>query len=75
MLGAAKLFDGVADPPPWGDPRIVNAVHRFADETFGPAPDAPEPKAMPATAMNLPYHAFDRDGRTVASRDGATIAR
>jgi hypothetical protein len=36
---ASHLFDGVPDPPEPGDPRITREVRRFADATFGPAPD------------------------------------
>jgi hypothetical protein len=38
-FGCSHLFDDVADPPPPGDERIARAVRRFADATFGPAPD------------------------------------
>jgi hypothetical protein len=38
---AAHLFDDEATPPEPGDPRIAREVRRFADATFGPAPDAP----------------------------------
>ena len=36
---AAKAFDGDADPPPPGDPRIAQRVRTIADEMFGPVPD------------------------------------
>jgi hypothetical protein len=35
---ASHLFDGEANPPEPGDPRITREVRRFADATFGPAP-------------------------------------
>jgi hypothetical protein len=38
---AAHLFDADPSPPEPGDPRIAREVRRFADATFGPAPDAP----------------------------------
>jgi hypothetical protein len=38
---ASHLFDAEANPPPPGDPRITREVRRFADATFGPAPDLP----------------------------------
>jgi hypothetical protein len=39
---ACHLFDGEANPPQPGDPRITREVRRFADATFGPAPDVAE---------------------------------
>jgi hypothetical protein len=38
---ASHLFDTDPSPPEPGDPRIAREVRRFADATFGPAPDAP----------------------------------
>lgn len=38
---ASHLFDGASPPPEPGDPRIPREVRRFADATFGPAPDVP----------------------------------
>jgi hypothetical protein len=38
---ASHLFDAEANPPEPGDPRITREVRRFADATFGPAPDVP----------------------------------
>jgi hypothetical protein len=38
---ASHLFDGETNPPEPGDPRIAREVRRFADATFGPAPDVP----------------------------------
>jgi hypothetical protein len=38
---ASHLFDRETTPPEPGDPRIAREVRRFADATFGPAPDAP----------------------------------
>jgi hypothetical protein len=37
---AAHLFDDDPAPPNPGDPRIAREVRRFADATFGPAPDS-----------------------------------
>jgi hypothetical protein len=39
VIGVAHLFDGVQDPPPWGDPRITKVVRKYADAYFGPVPD------------------------------------
>lgn len=39
MFDAAHLFDGQPTPPEPGDPRITTEVRRFADATFGPAPE------------------------------------
>jgi len=39
---ASHLFDAEEHPPEPGDPRITREVRRFADATFGPAPDVPE---------------------------------
>lgn len=50
---AAQLFDRDPSPPEPGDPRIVAAVRKLADETFGPFPgDAAPPKpSEPPTAL------------------------
>jgi hypothetical protein len=35
---ASRLFDGAAEPPPPGDPRIADAVQKLADDMFGAGP-------------------------------------
>lgn len=39
IVGVAHLYDGVQDPPPWGDPRTTRIVRKYADAYFGPVPD------------------------------------
>lgn len=69
---AGHLFDRDPNPPEPGDPRIVEAVRKLADEMFGPFDDAP---AAPAPAAPVPAAAVPSTSKPVPELGSAVAGR